>query len=102
MQEYIIQITNRALRDMEEIYNYIAYQLQSPDIAKKQFNRIAEAIENLKVFPKRLKVLKLDKEQTMKLRQLIVDNYSVFYVIKEDKVIVVRVLYSSSDISKRL
>jgi hypothetical protein len=30
------------------------------------------------------------------------DNYSVFYVIKEDRVIVIDVLYSASDISKRL
>jgi hypothetical protein len=29
-------------------------------------------------------------------------NFSAFYVIEEDKVIVTRVLYSASDISKRL
>jgi len=31
-----------------------------------------------------------------------VDNYSVFYVIKNDRVLVTNVLYSASDISKRL
>lgn len=38
----------------------------------------------------------------MGLRQLSVDNYSVFYVVKEKRVIVARVLYSASDISRRL
>lgn len=43
-----------------------------------------------------------EPEHTMGLRQLPVDNYSVFYVIKEEYVIVTRVLYSASDISKQL
>lgn len=30
------------------------------------------------------------------------DNYSVFYIINEDKVIVTDVLYSASDIEERL
>ena len=38
----------------------------------------------------------------MGLRQLAVDNYSVFYVIEDERVIVMRVLYSASDIEMRL
>lgn len=33
---------------------------------------------------------------------MIVDNYSVFYVIKEDRVIVTDVLYIASNIEERL
>ena len=33
---------------------------------------------------------------------MVVDNYSVFYVIKENRVIVTDVLYSASDIEARL
>ena len=33
---------------------------------------------------------------------MLVDNYSVFYVFKEEVVAVTRVLYSASDIEKRL
>ena len=33
---------------------------------------------------------------------MLVDNYSVFYVFKEELVTVTRVLYSASDIEKRL
>jgi len=40
---------------MEEIYNYIAEQLQAPETAMGQYNRIADAIETLDTFPERLR-----------------------------------------------
>lgn len=38
----------------------------------------------------------------MGLRRMLVDNFSVFYVVQGDKVIVTNVLYSASDIESRL
>lgn len=87
---------------MEEIYNYIATQLKAPENAMGQYNRIAEAIEGLHVFPERAKLMESEPERIMGLRQLVVDNYSVFYVIEDRQVIVTRVLYSAMDISRRL
>ena len=43
-----------------------------------------------------------DPEYTMGLRQLKVDHYSAFYIIENDEVITIRVLYSASDIGERL
>jgi hypothetical protein len=43
-----------------------------------------------------------EPEHTMGLRQLPIDNFSAFYMIEDDRVIFTRVLYSASDISKRL
>ena len=42
MKHYEINITNEALQDMNQIYNYIAYSLNSPINAYKQYNRIAK------------------------------------------------------------
>ena len=102
MKQYKVQITDKALADMEEIYIYIAEQLQAPENAMEQYNRIANAIEELDVFPERVQVMESEPEHSMGLRQLPIDNFSAFYVIKEDKVIATRVLYSASDISRRL
>ena len=102
MKQYVVRITDRALADMEEIYNYIAIQLQAPENAMGQYNRIAEAIEELYVFPERVKLMESEPERIMGLRQLVIDNYSVFYVIEGMDVIVTRVLYSAMDISRRL
>ena len=42
-----------------------------------------------------------DMEQ-LEIRRMLVDNYSVFFVIQDDKVVVTDVLYSASDIERRL
>lgn len=86
---------------MEEIYNYIATQLQAPENAMAQYNWIAKAIEELSMFPEKAR-MESEPERAMGLRQLVIDKYSAFYVIKDMKVIVIRVLYSAMDISKRL
>ncbi len=102
MRQYKVQITDKALADMEEIYNYIAIQLRAPENAMGQYNRIAKAIEELNVFPEKVRLMESKQERTMGLRQLVVDNYSVSYVIEDGRVIVMRVLYSASDIEVRL
>ena len=102
MKRYTVQITDRALRDMEEIYTYIAEQLQSPENAMNQYNRIAKGIEGLDIFPERVHVMDSQPEHIMRLRQFPIDNFSAFYIIEGDSVIVTRVLYSASDISRRL
>jgi plasmid stabilization system protein ParE len=102
MKQYSVQITDKALEDMDGIYTYIAEQLQAPENAMGQYNRIAEAIQKLNAFPERVRIMESEPEHTMGLRQLPIDNFSAFYVIEDDKVIVTRVLYSAADVSKRL
>lgn len=102
MKRYTVQITDRALRDMEEIYTYIAEQLQSPENAMNQYNRIAKGIEGLDIFPERVHVMESEPEHSMRLRQFPIDKFSAFYIIEGDSVSVTRVLYSASDISRRL
>jgi len=102
MKQYRIQITYKALSDMEEIYNYIAEQLQAPEAAMGQYNRIADAIDTLDTFPERVKLMETEEECALGLRQMPVDNYSVFFHIREERVIITNVLYSASDIAKRL
>ena len=87
---------------MDEIYEYIAEILQSPDTALKQYNRIADDIESLSEFPKRCKLFESQPERDLGFRQLLADNYSAIYVVDGNCVTVLRVLYSSSDIIARL
>ena len=102
MKRYKVQITDRALSDMEEIYNYIAEQLQVPETAMEQYNRIADAIETLDAFPERIKLMETEEGRVLELRQMPVDNFSVFFHVREERVIITSVLFSSSDIAKRL
>ena len=102
MNQYKVLVTDEALNDMESIYVYIAEELLVPDTAMGQYNRIAGAIESLDQMPERIKVMESEPEQSRGLRKLIVDNYAVFFFIKDDAVIVTNVLYGASDIENRL
>ena len=101
MKQYDVKISNAALSDMGQIYSYIADRLLEPDPAMGQYNRNAEAIQSLNILPERC-ALESEPERTQGLRQLLVDNYSVFYIVGEDTVSVARVLYSASDLVRRL
>ena len=102
MKLYKVEITEAALEDMKQIYDYIAYTLLSPGNAMKQYNRIADRILTLDTMPERVRVMDSEPEYRKGIRRMLVDNYSVFYVIKGDRVIVTDVLYSASDIRGRL
>ena len=103
MKQYDVKISRAALSDMEQIYSYIADRLLEPDTAMGQYNRIAEAIQSLNILPEeRCALVESEPERTQGLRQMLVDNYSVFYIVGEDAVSVARVLYSASDLVRRL
>ena len=102
MKHYTVEITNEALADMEQLYNHIAYVLQAPENAMDQYNRIADAILTLDTMAERIRIMESEPERSKEMRRLLVDNYSVFFVIQGDKVIVKDVLYSASDIESRL
>ena len=67
-----------------------------------QYNRIANQILTLDIFPERFRIMESEPEKSMELRRMLVDNYSVFYTIRVDEVIVTDVLYTASDIEARL
>lgn len=102
MTDYAVKISKQAKLDMTNIYNYIAYELHMPEAAMRQFNRIADAINTLHNMPMRIKIMDYEYSKSHELRQLMVDNYSVLFTVSEATVFIVRVLYSSMDLSSRL
>ena len=97
-----VEITEEALQDMEDIYNYIAIDLLASENAMGQYDRIADEILTLDTFPERFRIMDSEPEKRMELRRMLVDNYSVIYTICDERVIVTDVLYTASDIEARL
>ena len=56
----------------------------------------------LDILPERFREIGLEFGRAERLRRMVADNYSVFYVIQKESVIVTNVLYSASDIEYRL
>ena len=102
MKQYEVFISDRASKDMDVIYEYIAETLLNPMAASNQYDRLVEAILSLETMPERIRLMYSELEKSKGLHPLLVDNYTVFYLINNGTVNIVRVLYSSSDISKRL
>ncbi len=74
-----VVITGEAEQDIEDIYNYIALELLSPEYAVGQYNRIAEEILQLDIFLEAFRAVDFEPEHTMGIRRKFVDNYTIFY-----------------------
>lgn len=102
MKRYSVQITDTALADMEEIENYISIQLQNPIAAAEQYDRVADEILKLNTMPERYSIPLFVPCVELHLHRMLVDSYSVFFLVEDSQVIVTDVLYSASDLNKRL
>ena len=52
---------------MEDMYNYIALELLSPESAMGQYNRIADEILTLDTLPQRYRIMDSEPEKQMEL-----------------------------------
>lgn len=102
MERYRVQLSEGAEQDLLEISDHIAIKLQSPFNAKKQIQRLMVEILSLDTLPERYSVIDTEPWQTRGLRHMPVDNYTVFYIVRDKQVIVTDVLYSASDLLARL
>ena len=102
MDNYVVEITDEALTDMDGIYNYIANTLLAPENAMGQYNRIAEAILTLESFPERYPIFDSEPEHSWEMRRMVVDNYLVCYIVDPGKVTVTDVLFGASNVHVRL
>ena len=102
MKKYDIHISPHAADLLSQIYEYIAYEHFEPVYAANQISHLEEKIQSLDIQPSRCKVFSSTIYPGQELRKLLVDNYSVFYYIEGNQVIITDILYSKSDIRKRL
>lgn len=81
--QYLVRLTDRALLDLESIYEYI--EADSSESAFAWFDGLAEAIYSLERFPERVTVIPEDK----KLRHLLFgkspNTYRIIYALDKGK-----------------
>lgn len=82
---YKIIYTEESEQDLINIYRYIAINLYMPETAKKQTDRIMNAINGLDEMPLRHKLYQNEPWHSKGLRVLPVDNYLVFYIALKKK-----------------
>lgn len=99
-----ITITNQADADLRGIYEYIAFELLSPDNAAGQLQRLEEHIIGLEEFPEKFRLYEKEPWHSRGLRVMPVDNYLVLYIPDKvaEIVTIIRIMYGGRDIDKQL
>ena len=99
-----VVLTKQAKNDLIRIYQYIAYDLQSPQTAEGQLSRLEKEIASLDVMPERYRVYDHEKWKDRNLRIMSVDHYLVFYIPsqEENTVTVMRIMYGGRDVDRQL
>ena len=78
MSTWEVVYTEQAENDLRGIYEYIAFTLLEPEIAKKQVKRIIEFTAKLNEMPFRYRLYEKEPWYGKGLRVLPVDNYLEF------------------------
>lgn len=101
---YEVEISAQADVDLRGIYEYIAYELQSPENAIGQLDRLEENIMKLDQMPERFRQYEKEPWHSRDLRIMPVDNYCVLYIPDAEKAVVtiIRVMYGGRDIETQL
>ena len=101
---YEVRLTTEAEDDLRGIFEYIAFEVQSPQNAAGQLDRLEQSIMSLDQMPERFRVYEKEPWHSRDLRIMPVDNYLVFYIPnhEEQTVKIMRVIYGGRDIDKQL
>lgn len=99
-----IKISDQADTDLRNIYEYIAFELQSPENAGGQLDRLEESIMSLDQMPERFREYENEPWHSRGLRIMPIDNYCVLYIPDTEKAVVtvIRVMYGGRDIDTQL
>ena len=101
---YEVEVSQQADSDLREIFEYIAFELQSPKNASGQLDRLEKQILSLNTMPERYRKYEKEPWKSRGLRVLPVDNYVVLYISDSNKkvVTILRVMYTRRDIDHQL
>ena len=101
---YEIEVSEQADSDLRGIFEYIAFELQAPENASGQLERLEEQILSLDTIPERYRKYEKEPWETRVIRVLPVDNYVILYIPDSDKkvVTILRVMYAGRDIDNQL
>ncbi len=99
-----IVYTFKAKQDLRNIYDYIAFTLLVPDVAKNTVERIMTTVRSLESMPERNPLYKNEPWHSQGVHFVPVRNYLVFYTINSntETVSILRIMFGGQDISHQL
>lgn len=92
-----IQYSPEALKDLDDIWDYIFSELCNPDAADHTINAILDTADQLETFSNIGTLLSAITEIESDYRFLVSGNYLIFYRSYSHEVYIDRILYSKRD-----
>lgn len=97
-----IHYSPKSLSDLDEIFNYIAFELKDIIAADNTVNGIIDSINILKQFAESGSILCLPTGEATIYRYVISGNYLSFYHLSENEIYIDRIIYGKQDYIKIL
>ena len=93
-----VEYSPKAVRDLDEIWDYIENKLCNPSAAQNTVDGIMDKIDDLAMFPESGAKLEFDNGLESGYRFVVFKNYLAFYRLRLDNVVYVdRVIYADRD-----
>ena len=101
---YEVRINQQARNDLRSIYRYIAFHLQEPHAALRQYTKIKSSLLMLSEKPERCPLYGDEPWRGMGLRRMVIGSYIAFYWVDdaESAVAVLRVMFGGRDAERQL
>ena len=95
MRKHVVRITDTALQDIENVHDYIAYELFEPITADKYIRGIYDAIKHLSLYGSNVAVSERDfllLQYGATVRNINYKKMAVIYTIENEEVIIHRIV----------
>ena len=79
--KFEVELTERADRDLRNIFLYIAVDLGAPENAERQINRLWDAILSLDELPERYRCYEDEPWRSRGMRFFSIDNFVILYIL---------------------
>lgn len=104
MKKYIVEVSETAEQDLENILSYLRYNLAGDIIADKYKILFKQELKNLENIAGSMSILDEELTGHKNIRKINVRNYIIFYTVDEEnsKALVVRIGHAFMDWEKYL
>jgi plasmid stabilization system protein ParE len=98
MRKNVVKITNTALQDIDNVHDYIAYELFEPITADKYIRNIYETIKYLTLYGASIAVSERDSllsQYGSTVRNIQYKKMAIIYTVENNNIIVQRIIAAS-------
>jgi plasmid stabilization system protein ParE len=95
MRMYVVRISDAAYRDIENVHDYIAYELFEPITADKYLRGIYESIKHLALYGTNVAASERDfllSQYGSTVRNINFKKMAIIYTVENDEIIIQRIV----------